>query len=288
MRIDGREIAQKILEDLKTKITNLKTKDIIPHLHIITFTTDAVSNAYVSQKKLKGTEIGAEITVENLDPKITISQLLQKIKALNTDLKVYGIIVQRPMPYQISETEIANSIDPKKDVDGFHPNSKFSPPVGEAVLKILEDTFARILLARGWQGVSFTRWLKAKKIAVIGRGVTAGGPIIRTLQKLGVQPLIVTSRTENKQEILRNSDIIICAVGKPDIVKKEDLKNGVILIGVGMFRGDDGKFHSDYEEDDIKDKAAFYTPTPGGVGPVNVVMLLSNLVKAAENQFLSK
>ncbi|MBI2031805.1 MAG: bifunctional 5,10-methylenetetrahydrofolate dehydrogenase/5,10-methenyltetrahydrofolate cyclohydrolase [Candidatus Levybacteria bacterium] len=278
MKIDGKKIAAEILDDLGQEITTLKKREIVPHLHIITLTTDAASEAYVSQKKLKGTEIRAEIIVENLNPKTTTSELLQKIKLLNKDLKVHGIIIQRPIPSQISETEIANSIDPQKDVDGFHPNSDFMPPVALAVLRILEEVYKTQA-----ENFNFTEILKSKKITVVGRGVTAGKPIIRTLQKLGAQPLIVTSRTENKQEILKNSDIIISAVGKPNIIRGENLKNGVILIGVGMFKDENGKFRSDYNEEEIKDIASFYTATPGGVGPINVAMLLSNLVKSAEN-----
>jgi len=317
MRINGREIAQKILDNLKQKVARLKKNGIIPHLYIITLTTDAASNAYVSQKKLKGTEIGAEITVENLDPKTTTPQLLQKIKLLNKDPKIHGIIVQRPMPSQISEVEIANSIDPTKDVDGFHPNSDFIPPVALAVLRILEQVFKiksqiqnskfqinskgqntndqnvlnfdnsnlDIILDLDIENSNFFDWLRDQSITVIGRGVTAGKPIIKTFEKTRSDLAVVTSKTKNREKIMKNSDIIIAAVGKPNIIKGENLKNGVILIGVGMFQGEDGKFHSDYEEDDIKNIVSFYTPTPGGVGPVNVAMLLSNLIKATENKY---
>ncbi|MCL6096159.1 MAG: bifunctional 5,10-methylenetetrahydrofolate dehydrogenase/5,10-methenyltetrahydrofolate cyclohydrolase [Patescibacteria group bacterium] len=278
MKIDGREIAQQIFDDLKKRAKKLKENGIVPHLYIITLTTDEASKAYVSQKKLKGTEIGAEVTVENLNPKTTASLLSQKIKALNNDPKVHGIIVQRPLPLQISETEIARSIDSYKDVDGFNRDSRFMSPIALSVLKILEKI----------QYENFNEWLKSKKITVVGQGVTAGGPIILALKKLGIEPEIVTSKTDQRKKILKNSDIAIAAVGKPNIVKAEDLKDGVILIGTGMSRGEDGKFHGDYDEDEIKDTASFYTPTPGGVGPVNVAMLLSNLIKAAENQFLSK
>ena len=287
MRIDGKHIAQEILEDIKKRVEKLKEKNIFPHLHIITLTTDSASQAYVSQKKLKGGEIGAKITVESLDPTTNTEELIAKIGKLNNDNNVHGIIIQRPLPQHIDESLIANSINPKKDVDGFHPNSKFSPPITQAVLKILEKIHSstpRVDI----QNLDFVNWLKSKKISVVGRGVTAGGPIIKTLVKIGVQPLTVASQTQNRAEILKNSDIIISAVGKANIIKKSDIKKGAILVGVGMFKGRDGKFHSDYEEDDIKDIASFYTPTPGGVGPVNVAMLLSNLVKAAENQFLSK
>ncbi|OGH37650.1 MAG: hypothetical protein A3B44_00050 [Candidatus Levybacteria bacterium RIFCSPLOWO2_01_FULL_38_21] len=288
MRIDGRGIAQDIFSDLKIRVGKLKKKGITPHLHIITLTTDSASQAYVGQKKLKGEEIGAKITVENLDSSISTKQLLKKIEKLNKDPLVHGIIIQRPLTAQINEQKIAESINPKKDVDGFHPNSKFSPPVGEAVLRILEEIHSLTSEVDVREPLRFTGWLRSKKISVIGRGVTAGTPIIKTLVRIGVQPLIVASQTQNRAEILKNSDIIICTVGKPNILAKSDIKKGAILVGVGMYRGKDSKLHSDYEEDDIKDIASFYTPTPGGVGPVNVAMLLKNLLKAAENQFLSK
>lgn len=289
MIVDGREIAQKIFSELKKRVEKLKEKDITPHLHIITITTDSASQAYVSQKKLKGGEIGAKITVENLSPNIKTEDLLERIRKLNNDNCVHGIIIQRPVPKHIDENTIANSIDPNKDVDGFHPNSKFTPPIALAVLKILEKVYASTPGVDVQKPQRFSNWLGSKKIAVIGRGVTAGKPIIKTLEKMRITLNVETSKTEN-QEILKSSDIVICAVGKPNIIKKDDLKNslpagrqGVILIGVGMFKGKDGKFYSDYNEEDIKDVASFYTPTPGGVGPVNVAMLLSNLIKGTEN-----
>src|SRR3989344_5390494 len=244
MRIDGKQIAQEILDELKERVVRLKKKGIISHLHIITLTTDAASNAYVSQKKLKGGEIGAKITVENLSPNTKTDELLSKIERLNNDKNVHGIVIQRPLPSQIEEKKVAEAINPKKDVDGFHPQSKFSPPIAQAVLKILEKIYTSTPGFDAQKPLGFSSWLKSKKIAVIGRGVTAGGHII----------------------------------------KKSDIERGAILIGVGMYKGEDGKFHSDYEEDDIRDTASSYTPTPGGVGPVNVAELLSNLLKASENQ----
>lgn len=280
MKIDGREIANQIFENLKKKVERLKEKNIIPHLYIITLTTDSASEAYVGQKRKKGEEIGAKITVENLDPNTTTETLLSKINKLNSDKEINGIIVQRPFSPQIDEEKIANSIDPEKDVDGFHPESKFGPPISESVLRILEQ-----VLKFKKEKLNFSDWLKSQKITVIGRGVTAGGPIIKTLQKNGIEPNVITSKTENKTEILKSSDIIICAVGKTGTIKDTDIKKGSVLIGVGMIKGEDGKFHSDYEEDDIKNIVSFYTPIPGGVGPVNVAMLLSNLIKATENKY---
>ncbi len=279
MIIDGRKIAQRIFDDLKKRVEKLKEKNIIPYLHIITLTTDSASQAYVGQKKLKGGEIGAKITVENLSPNTKSEDLIKKIEELNNNDKVHGIIIQRPVPEHIDENLIANSIGPNKDVDGFHPQTKFSPPIALAVLEILKEVYTN-----NNNNLGFEQWLKNKNITVVGRGVTAGKPIAKTFEKMGINPNAITSSTENRKEILKNSDIIICAVGKPNTVKKDELKNGAVLIGVGMLRGKDGKFHSDYEESDIKDIASFYTPIPGGVGPVNVAELLLNLLTAAENK----
>lgn len=275
MRIDGKKIADKIIDELKLRVKKSKVNNITPHLHIITLTTDEASNAYVGQKVKKGEEIGAKITVENLSTSTSTNELVRKIKKLNLNPSVHGIIVQRPIPEVIEEEKIANAINPDKDVDGFHKDSKFSPPIAEAVLKLLEEVFNR---------QSFFDWLKSKRIAVIGRGVTAGGPIIRTLEKLGAKPEVISSQTANRGDILKNSDIVIGAVGKSGVIKGGDLKKDAVLVGVGMFRGVDGKFHSDYEEEDIRNTASYYTPTPGGVGPVNVAMLLSNLIMATEKQ----
>lgn len=278
MRIDGREIAQEILDDLKKRVGKLKEKNIISHLYIITLTTDSASEAYVGQKELKGKQIGTKITVENLDPKTSTEELLKKIEKLNNDKSVHGIVIQRPLPSQIEEKKVAEAINPKKDVDGFHIYSDFFPPVGLSVIKILENIYNYRR-----ENLNFEGWLKSKKIAILGAGVTAGKPISKTLDRLRIKHEIITSKTDKRGEILKDSDIVITAVGKPNTVKGEELKRGSILIGVGMFKGEDGKFHSDYEEEDIKDIASFYTPTPGGVGPVNVAMLLSNLITAAEN-----
>ncbi len=278
MIVDGKQIAQEIFDNLKIKVEKFKKRGTTPHLHIITLTTDSASQAYVLQKEKKGKEIGAKITVENLSPDTKTEELLNKIEKLNNDKKVHGIIIQRPLPSQIDEKKVAEAINPKKDVDGFHIYSDFSPPVGLSVIKILEDVYNL-----EEENLNFDGWLKSKKIAVVGSGVTAGGPMIKTFGRIAIKPQVITSKTESREEILKNSDIVICAVGKPNVIKKAELKNGVVLIGVGMYRGKDEKFHSDYEEDDIKDTASFYTPTPGGVGPINVAMLLSNLIIAAKN-----
>lgn len=273
MKIDGKQIAADILEDLKKRVEKLKEKNIIPHLYIILLSDDVSSESYVKQKLIKGEQIGVKITIEKGDFDISTDDLIKKIEKLNNDNLVHGIIVQRPMPESLDEEKIKNAVNPSKDVDGFNPESKFKVPVSLAVLKLLETVHHD----------NFNDWLKTNNISVIGKGLTAGGPIIHTLESLGIKPNIITSSSLNKKDLLKESDIVISAVGKENIVTSSDLKKGSILIGVGMHKGVDGKFHGDFNEDEIKEIVSYYSPTPGGVGPVNVCMLLSNLIQASEN-----
>lgn len=271
MIIDGRKIAGEILDELKNRVEKLKSKGITPHLAIILVGKDPQSESYVSQKELKGTKIGAKISVKRLALSVKTQKLLRTIEQLNNDSNVHGIIVQRPLPPHISSEEIDKAVIPAKDVDGFHPDSPYRPPIAAAVLKILESIDKNFL---------------NKKIVVIGKGKTGGGPIIKSLIKLGAYVQVVDSSTPNSSFIIHHSEIIISSVGKQDIVKPEMIKDGVFLISVGLNKGKDDKLHGDYEEEKIKDIALYYTPTPGGVGPVNVACLLQNLVKAAEIFYL--
>lgn len=269
MIIDGRQIAQNILDTLKPQVLNLKSKGITPHLSIILIGENASSESYIKQKKLKGEEIGVEIEVHKFD-EISEEKLLEIIKDLNNKKEIHGIIVQRPMPPQINKQAISESILREKDVDGFAPNSPFDAPVALAVLKILEEI-----------GIGKNDLID-KRITIIGKGETAGGPIIKLFSKLEIPFQTINSQTENPDEIINISDIVISAVGKEGIIRKDNIKENAILIGVGMF-SKNGKLKSDYEVEEIEGKSSFYTPTPGGVGPVNVAFLMSNLIKAAEN-----
>ncbi|MFH1833253.1 MAG: bifunctional 5,10-methylenetetrahydrofolate dehydrogenase/5,10-methenyltetrahydrofolate cyclohydrolase [Candidatus Levyibacteriota bacterium] len=346
MKIDGKEIAKNILEDLKIRVEKLKEKNIIPGLSIILVGDNPASKAYVRQKELKAEKIGANAVVLNLDSKTSNSELLKTIEQWNNDSNIHGMIVQRPLPSHIDEKKIDLATDPKKDIDSFHPKSPYPMPLAAAVLKILEEIYLftngagrhKIFAKRGtthhnkdfYRGesfheamsslespkvtvsrdepldgesegrlclktrqtekttsainpINFKEWLKSKRIVVIGKGKTGGGPTIQMLKKMGVELQIIDSKTQNPKDFTKSADIIISTVGKPNILKPEMIKKGIILISVGQHKGIDGKFHGDYEENEIKNIASFYTPTPGGIGPVNVAMLLENLVTAAQN-----
>jgi len=285
MRIDGKKIAKEVFKSLKDRIRKLKESNVTPHLVVILIGNDPASISYVNQKEIKGKIIGAKISVRNLSSDISGPKLLTIIKQLNNDNNVHGIIIQRPLPKNIDNNKVSIAVDPEKDVDGFHPNSKFRPPIALAVLRILEEVFsslARSHLAR-LQGETLISWLRSKKIVVIGKGDTGGKPVIDMLKKMNIKPSIIDSKAPNPQNLTKKADIIISAVGKPNVIEPRIIKKNSILISIGLSKGKDGKLHGDYNEEKIKNIASFYTPTPGGVGPLNVAMLLENLVKAAEN-----
>jgi methylenetetrahydrofolate dehydrogenase (NADP+)/methenyltetrahydrofolate cyclohydrolase len=182
------------------------------------------------------------------------------------------MIVQRPLPDSINKQNVTNAIDSEKDIDGFAPESKYEVPVWLAAKKLTAESLWNLNINKNWRELKFV---------VVGKGETAGGPTIRGLRKLGVEPEIVDSKTQNPDEAIKKGDIVITCAGKPGIINSGNIKNGAILIGVGT-RGEDGRLRGDYNEEEIKDIAASYTPTPGGVGPVNLSYLFQNLIDAAE------
>lgn len=293
MKIDGKEIAAHIFETLVKRVQELSEEGVTPHLAVILVGDDESSKAYVRQKELKTGEIGAAITVHRLSKNLTQEKLLTLINTLNHEPTVHGIIIQRPLPAHIDSNTITNATMPSKDVDGFCTGSPFDPPIALAVWKILKEIYSssKSDLSAGRQGSShlgsnnnLEDWLHQQKIVILGKGKTAGLPISEYFKKMGIAPTIIDSTTQNRNELLLSADIIISAVGKKGVLQNTVLKQGVSVIAVGMFKNDEGKLEGDYTEDEMLNKAAFYTSVPGGVGPVNVAMLLSNLVKAAEVQ----
>lgn len=262
MKIDGKALADKILNDLSLEVVKLKEKGVTPTLAVIQVDDDPGSVAYIKQKQKAAEQIGAKLIVSHQQSAISNQQLHIIIEQYNNDPSVHGLIVQRPLPKPLR----AGGIRLSKDVDGFLPNSPYPVPVAAAVLMILDQCVAS---------------LEKKRIVVIGRGETAGKPIAEALKKHGIDPIVVHSQTPNPDAVIKAADIVISCVGKPDVVRRDTIKQEAVLIGVGIWRDGEGKLHGDYEEDDINNVACLYTPTPGGVGPVNVACLMANLVQAA-------
>lgn len=246
MKLDGKAIAD-------VTLTDLAAQHISATLAVIQIGDNPASLAYIKQKQKAAEKIGARVIVTNS---------IADLHTLNNDPTIHGIIVQRPVPEGVGEYHVI----PYKDVDGFEQNSPFDVPVALGVWKIL-------------QSISNTQ-SPIHNFVVIGRGEAAGAPIAYYLKKQGCATSVIHSKTPNPQEIMKQADCIISCVGKERVVTADAVKPGAILISVGLWRDEVGKLRGDYDEAEIENIASYYTPTPGGVGPVNVACLMQNLVKA--------
>ncbi len=284
MKLDGYKIADKLYSNLKTRVEKLKKQNIIPHLVVFLVGENPASIAYVKQKQKNGKKIGAKVTVLRYGTSVTTEELKKNVKLLNDDPFVHGILIQRPLPKHIDVDKLVILTDPQKDIDGFHPDSPYTLPLPLAVIKILEEIYFQTNPQSSIRNPQFIPWLQNQNIVLLGKGPTGGGPIIEYLKTLDVTPHLIDSRTEEPEKLIKQADIVISAIGRKNIVKPETLKKNVVLISVGINRDENNKLHGDYDEEKIKDIASYYTPTPGGVGPVNVATLWDNLLTATEKQ----
>lgn len=255
MKIDGRAIADGIFGTLSQRALK-------PTLAVILVGDNPDSLAYIRQKKKAVERIGGRFIFEHLPKTTTQEELSARVDMYNHDLGVHALIVQRPIP-----TGLTAKVDLLKDIDGFEKGSPYHVPVAMAIFTILEHIH-----------VDYHK----KNIVIIGRGETAGRPIAASFAKGHCATSVIFSQTPNPKEIMRSADILISCVGKPRVVAAGCVKPGAVVIGVGISTGPDGKLHGDYDEEEIKNIAGFYTPTPGGVGPVNIACLIQNLVVAAQ------
>lgn len=277
MKIDGRTISSNLQSKLKVRVKNLNKKGINPTMAIILVGQNAASDIYVRQKSLKAKEIGANVIVFKTDQNVTNEYIEKTIRKLDKDPNIHGIIIQRPAPKNIDADYLNELISEVKEIDGFGSKSIYPVPVAQAAWKMIEEVFNSQKLK-----INFLDWLKSKKIVVIGKGITAGRPIINHFKEKKIPVIVVDSKTKNRDKILKSADIIISAVGKT-ILSSKQIKKGVILIGVGLYSDEDGKLRGDYDDSEVENTASYYSPTPGGVGPVNVSCLLENLIKSAES-----
>lgn len=273
MKLNGVETAEKIREEIKTNIKQTSSWGRVPKIAIITLGDESSWENYVSQKLKVAQELGIAAELINLK-EANETQLLETINRIDNDSTYHGIIVQRPMPTNINKQSVINAISARKDIDGFRPDSPFEVPVWLAVRKLIGQAMDDLKIEKTWQDLSYT---------VLGKGETAGTPIINGLKSMGIEPIVIDSKTQNPQEIIKNADVVISCVGIANVIKPEFLKNGVILIGVGTHT-EDGKIRGDYHAKDIESIASAYTTTPGGVGPVNLSFLFKNLLEAAAKQ----
>src|SRR3989344_7714182 len=269
MLIDGREIASEIINTLKKKVINQKIKGLSPHLAVILVGNDPGSAAYVRAKKSLGKEVGIKVSIyphqiANNEKMINDlnhlsfnkKQLVELVGRLNKVPSVHGIIIQRPLPFDITKEELDLLVVPKKDVDGFHPQTRFDPPIAKAIERILFWVYRNETnKLENWsigELENFYRWLCNKPILVIGRGETAGEPIANYLMKKGAQITVAHSKTENMEGLCKSSQVIISCVGKSHVVRRQFVTNKTILIGVGI-HSEEGKLKTDYYPEEIED-----------------------------------
>lgn len=296
MKISGREIAKTIFSDLIIRVNKLKDKGIIPSVAVILVGDDPSSLSYIKQKQKAAEKIGAKLIFRRQGAGSKGQEIQSLINEYNNDPSIHGIILQRPLPISLAkDNELLNSIKPEKDIDGFVPGSKFQVPVVIAIDKVIDQIFNfQFSPPTGEAGIfnenqkaqitNKEKCMQSKSMVVIGRGETAGKPIADYFQSKQCTTFIINSQTPESQrlQLLKRADIIVSCVGKKQIVKPGDIKSGVILISVGLWNDEQGKLHGDYEEDEIKDIVSFYTPTPGGIGPINIACLMTNLISATE------
>jgi len=275
--------AKPIIKEVYTQLSDsIEDNEITPHLVIIILGKDPAAVYYMNNLRKKGNKIGLEVNIEELSSQISQKQLISKIEALNQDDKVHAIMLQKPLPNHIDETEIVMKIDPRKDVDGFHPLN-----MGKLVLNqdsLLPSTAAAVLKILDFYDIA----TRGKKVTILGRSAIVGKPLANLLlrkDKTGNATVTVChSRTSDLQKITAKADILVAAIGKANFVKKEMIKPGAIIIDVGVNQIKDSekgyKYVGDVDYKDCLKKAAKITPVPGGVGSVTTSMLLANVVKA--------
>jgi len=280
--IDGKAFADQLCESLKDQVEQLKAdKDIVPGLAVILVGSDPASQVYVSNKNKKAKSLGYNSKEILLAEDVSEAELLKEITNLNNDESIHGILVQLPLPKHINKDRVINAIDPDKDVDGFHVVNVGRLYTGQDSLVPCTPQGCLLLLQDYFKGD-----LAGKKAVIIGRSNIVGKPMAELLLQQNCTPTIVHSRTKNSEELIKQADIIVAAVGIAEFVKADMVKEGAVIIDVGINRIErDGKFKlvGDVDIADVIDKAAAITPVPGGVGPMTIACLMKNTLQAAKN-----
>lgn len=276
--IDGKELAKKIRSELKVEADELKANGIFPKLAVIMVGDDKASKIYVKNKSKACEEIGIEYEEFIMDANISMDELLDLIEKLNNRDDIHGILLQSPIPKNLDINQAFNKISYKKDVDGFHPINVGKLVIGQdsfisctpfGVIKMLEE-----------YGIE----IEGKNAVVVGRSNIVGKPLAQCLLSKNATVTVCHSRTQNIDEITSKADILVAALGKPKFITENMVKDGAVVIDVGINRNEEGKIVGDVDFETVSQKASYITPVPGGVGPMTIAMLMTNVIKAAKNQ----
>ncbi|HDB2017817.1 TPA: bifunctional methylenetetrahydrofolate dehydrogenase/methenyltetrahydrofolate cyclohydrolase FolD [Staphylococcus aureus] len=272
--LDGKQIAKDYRQGLQDQVEALKEKGFTPKLSVILVGNDGTSQSYVRSKKKAAEKIGMISEIVHLEETATEEEVLNELNRLNNDDSVSGILVQVPLPKQVSEQKILEAINPEKDVDGFHPinigklyidEQTFVPCTPLGIMEILKHADID---------------LEGKNAVVIGRSHIVGQPVSKLLLQKNASVTILHSRSKDMASYLKDADVIVSAVGKPGLVTKDVVKEGAVIIDVGNTPDENGKLKGDVDYDAVKEIAGAITPVPGGVGPLTITMVLNNTLLA--------
>jgi methylenetetrahydrofolate dehydrogenase (NADP+)/methenyltetrahydrofolate cyclohydrolase len=280
--IDGKNLAKKIRQELKEECDELKKNGINPKLAVIMVGDDPASKVYVRNKSKACEDVGIDYEEFILKKETTQEELIELIKKLNNDNNINGILLQSPIPKHLNINEAFKSITYMKDVDGFTPSS-----VGK--LCIGEDTFVSCTpygVMKMFDGYNID--LTGKDVAILGRSNIVGKPLIQCCLQRNATVTVCHSKTKNLEEHTKRADVVISAIGQSKFVKEDMVKDGAVIIDVGINRGEDGKLTGDVDFENVEKKASYITPVPGGVGPMTIAMLMNNVIKAAKEQSKEK
>ncbi|HDT7013713.1 TPA: bifunctional methylenetetrahydrofolate dehydrogenase/methenyltetrahydrofolate cyclohydrolase FolD [Staphylococcus aureus] len=272
--LDGKQIAKDYRQGLQNQVEALKEKGFTPKLSVILVGNDGASQSYVRSKKKAAEKIGMISEIVHLEETATEEEVLNELNRLNNDDSVSGILVQVPLPKQVSEQKILEAINPDKDVDGFHP-------INIGKLYINEQTFVPCTPLGIMEILKHADIdLEGKNAVVIGRSHIVGQPVSKLLLQKNASVTILHSRSKDMSSYLKDADVIVSAVGKPGLVTKDVVKEGAVIIDVGNTPDENGKLKGDVDYDAVKEIAGAITPVPGGVGPLTITMVLNNTLLA--------
>lgn len=272
--IDGKKISAEIKEELKVKVKEYKEKGIDITLAVIQVGSDPASSVYVNNKKKACEFIGIRSLAYELDENISEKELLDIIEELNNREDVNGILVQLPLPEHINEDKVIEAISPLKDVDGFHPMSVGALSIGKKGFVSCTPAGIIELLKRSDIDIA------GKECVVIGRSNIVGKPMAMLLLRENGTVTVAHSRTKDLMEVAKRADILVVAIGKPKFINADYVKEGAVVIDVGIHRNENNKLCGDVDYDSVVDKVSAITPVPGGVGPMTIAMLMSNCVSS--------
>ena len=278
MRISGKDISLKIKDEIKEEIEKIKVHyPRVPQLAVILVGDNQASQTYVRNKERGCQYVGMDSLVIRHEDSFTEEQLLAEIEMLNQNDQVDGILVQLPLPRHICEDRVLEAIDPSKDVDGFHPANVARLFLGQHSLVPCTPKGMMVLLDQiGYD-------LTGKEVVVVGRSHIVGKPVALLCLQSNATVTIAHSHTENLKEVCQRADVLIAAVGKAKMINSDYVKDGAVVLDVGINRDDNNKLCGDVDYEDVKDKVYAITPVPGGIGPMTITMLLKNTLEAFYN-----